>query len=160
MDLGEPFKREIRISPGEDGTFIVHVCSDTRGGMSKSFGFTSIDDLLIWMAKHGAKSRVTKPNDKGGFTTRLSEDDVVEDSADGRRGLTSAEAQRNIDRGGGLCGMDALNGLKRTSAAEAIREREDAVRQKFAASQAGQAVRAELQKMADLPHPTPDKPAA
>lgn len=60
MDIGEPFKREIRISPGEDGTFIVHVCSDTRGEMSKSFGFTSIDDLLIWMAKHNTKSRVTE----------------------------------------------------------------------------------------------------
>lgn len=64
MDLGEPFKREIRISPGEDGTFIVHV-------MSKSFGFTSIDDLLIWMAKHGTKARVTE----------LKEGDVVRNGA-------------------------------------------------------------------------------
>lgn len=97
MDLGEPFKREIRISPGEDGTFIVNVCAEIRGEMSKSFGFTSIDDLLIWMAKHGTKSRVTE----------LKEGDVVRNGA----GL------------GAAIGMDALSELRRTSAAKTLADR-------------------------------------
>ncbi len=104
MELGEPFKRGMNIQPGEDGTFIVIVLGNTNGLKSNTLGFTTIDDLLIWMAKHGTKSRVTE----------LKEGDVVRNPFDGSLGMGA----------GAPCGMDALNGLKRTTAAEIIRERE------------------------------------
>ena len=56
MELGEPFKRGMNIQPGEEGTFIVHVMvlDGIKGVKAAQFGFTCIDDLLIWMARHGS----------------------------------------------------------------------------------------------------------
>lgn len=93
MDLGEPFKREIRITPGEDASFIVHVCADTRMETGKVFGFTTIDDLLIWMAKHGSKFSPKQPG-----VTELKESQIMS--------------------GAGMA-VDHLHGIRRTSAASA-----------------------------------------
>lgn len=97
MDLGEPFKHGMNIHPGEDGTFIVTMLGNINGLKSNTLGFTTIDDLLIWMAKHGTKSRVTE----------LKEGDVVRNGA----GL------------GAAIGMDALSELRRTSAAKTLADR-------------------------------------
>lgn len=123
MELGEPFKRGMTISPGEDGTFIVQVPAlgaITGAMMTKNFGFTTIDDLLIWMAKHGANARVVK----------LAEGDVIDyNKALGTDVQLKAQATAyEYQKSGGRCSMDALNGLKRTSAAEIIREREEKAR--------------------------------
>ena len=107
MDLGEPFKLGMRIDPSEEGTFVVEVNRRYEGpgliAQGPRFGFTTIDDLLIWMAKHGARSRATE----------LTDDEIV-NRRTARQGLV----------GGALVGMDAINGLRRTTAAEIIRERE------------------------------------
>lgn len=96
MDLGEPFKRGMNITPGEDASFIVHVFGGADAQQSsKTFGFTSIDDLLIWMAKHGTRARVTE----------LKEGDVV------RNGL------------GAAISMDDVLGIRRTSAAKTLVDR-------------------------------------
>lgn len=52
MEAGEAFKQEIRIRPAQEGTFLVRVGSDA---VAKDYGFTCLEDLLIWMAKQGAR---------------------------------------------------------------------------------------------------------
>lgn len=99
MDLGEPFKHQMRIAPGDNGSFVVFIDDHADPRINgRLVGFTAIDDLLIWMARHGVKARVTE----------LRQDDIVGEGTGGAR----------------VCGMDTLNGLKRTTAAEIIRERE------------------------------------
>lgn len=107
MDLGEPFKRGMNIHPGEDGTFIVNVLGNTNG-LKSTLGFTTIDDLLIWMAKHGAKSRVTE----------LKEGDVVKPYPVALDRLM--EAVHNAA---------PTSGLRRTIAANTLAERLEASRQ-------------------------------
>lgn len=111
MDLGEPFKHQMRIVPGDNGSFVVFIDDHADPRINgRLVGFTTIDDLLIWMARHGVKARVTG----------LQEGDVV-------RTAREADIQEHalaIGREGAACGMDALRSLKRTSAAEIIRERE------------------------------------
>lgn len=119
MELGEPFKQTLVIQPGGDGSFIV-MARKVENNLSHEikFGFTTIDDLLIWMAKHGTKACVTE----------LKEGDMVtwEEGPAVKTGPATYGYQKSgiVAGSGALCGMDALNGLKRTTAAEIIRERE------------------------------------
>lgn len=106
MDLGEPFKRGMNITPGEDASFIVHVFGGAGAQQSsKTFGFTSIDDLLIWMAKHGTRARVTE----------LKEGDVVKPYPVALDRLMEA--------------APPTSGLRRTIAANTLAERLEASRQ-------------------------------
>jgi hypothetical protein len=112
MDLGEPFKHEMRIEPGEEGTFIVYV-NERPHREGVCFGFTTIDDLLIWMAKNGgAKARVTE----------LSEGDVVKPYPQGLDRLMEGVMQ-------GLDGSKLVRtpegGIRRTTAAEIIAARQE-----------------------------------
>lgn len=111
MDLGEPFKKAFRVDPGEEGTFVVTISHGSQ------FGFTTIDDLLIWMAKHGAKARVTD----------LGEGDVVNDSDTPFADMVNHIRKHGPQRLGGFDRpFDAEAGtIRRTTAAEIIRERED-----------------------------------
>lgn len=106
MDLGEPFKCWMTIEPALGRSFIVTVAGpDGWTGRERRFGFTTIDDLLIWMARHGTKAHITE----------LKEGDVV--GGEGTGANLSEHALQQRYRG-------ALSGLKRTTAAEIIRERE------------------------------------
>jgi hypothetical protein len=132
MDLGEPFKREMRIKPGEDGSFVVMIVDATGYGGDPTdygrspapfIGFTCIDDLLIWMAKHGTKSRVTELKE-GDVVKTPSYERAAMDALDAKVASYAYQKSGMVAGGAALCGMDALNGLKRTTAAEIIRERE------------------------------------
>jgi len=127
MDLGDPFNQPLTIQPGEDGTFVVYV------GERTSFpdvvaGFTTIDDLLIWMAKHGGalspkhdhsadamRHMLQKP------VTELKEGDVV--------GAAPYEYQKpsgvglGVGTGRALLMEATINGLRRTTAAETLAQR-------------------------------------
>jgi len=116
MDLGDPFKQPLTIQPAGDGTFIVtaRTISD-KLSVNVQSGFPTIDDLLIWMAKHGAKTRVTE----------LSEGDVVAARYEAIRSGAALAPDKvyigdPIDRHKPL---DPFNGLRRTTAAETLAQR-------------------------------------
>jgi len=117
MDLGDPFKSGMKIEPGMDGTFIVYV------GERTSFpdvmaGFTTIDDLLIWMAKHG-REHSAKRNSIEDIIRRMTPKPVTELAEGDVVPMPSGMPVRMPDSQAALSG----NGVMRTTAADTLAQR-------------------------------------
>jgi len=121
MDLGDPFKQPLTIQPAGDGTFIVtaRTISD-KLSVNVQFGFTAIDDLLIWMAKHG-KEHSAKRNSIEDIIRRMTPKPVTELTERDVVPMPSGRPVRMPDPTDldGLCG----NGVMRTTAADTLAQR-------------------------------------
>lgn len=68
MDRGEMFKREFRVMPGEDGSFVVMVGGPDRGAIGSTWGFPKVGDLIVFLTDHAAALVEAQPARDGKST--------------------------------------------------------------------------------------------
>lgn len=52
MDMGEIFKSAFRVIPGQDGSFIISDETRESAFIGRRWGFSNINDLLIWFSQN------------------------------------------------------------------------------------------------------------